>query len=92
MTLSVEGNRRHFPYRESRMKNCPPAKDVTIAPAERISHLQHLRAIAALMVLLQHSQFLHHPSWIGSVFGGLGIDLFFVISGFVIFWVTRNVS
>lgn len=59
-------------------------------PAERICHLQQLRAIAALMVLLQHSQFLHHPEWIGSVFGGLGIDLFFVISGFVIFWVTRS--
>ena len=59
-------------------------------PSERLIHLQHLRGVAALMVVMQHSQFLHYPQWPGSLFGALGVDLFFVISGFVIFWVTRS--
>ena len=42
------------------------------------------------MVVLQHARFLHYPAWIGDSFGGLGIDLFFVVSGFVIYWVTRR--
>ncbi|MFN0163866.1 MAG: acyltransferase family protein [Burkholderiales bacterium] len=81
---------RRLPSHASTMTISQRPSAVSPPLTERISHLQHLRAIAALMVLLQHSQFLHHPDWIGSVFGGLGIDLFFVISGFVIFWVTRN--
>jgi exopolysaccharide production protein ExoZ len=56
----------------------------------RIGHLQQLRAIAALMVVLQHARFPHYPLWKGDSFGLLGVDLFFVISGFVIYWVTRR--
>jgi exopolysaccharide production protein ExoZ len=56
----------------------------------RIGHLQQLRAIAALMVVLQHARFPHYPAWKGDTFGLLGVDLFFVISGFVIYWVTRR--
>ena len=50
-------------------------------------NIQYLRAIAALMVVFQHSQFVHHPAGMG-IFGGLGVDLFFAISGFVIFATT----
>jgi exopolysaccharide production protein ExoZ len=56
-------------------------------------HVQYLRAVAALMVVFQHSQFVHHPNWGGvfgglGQFGGLGVELFFCISGFVIFATT----
>ena len=55
-------------------------------------NIQYLRAIAALMVVLQHSQAVHHPAGAG-VFGELGVDIFFAISGFVIFATTlRNFS
>ncbi len=57
---------------------------------ERFGHLQQLRAIAALMVVVHHAKFAHYPSWWGEHFGTLGVDLFFVISGFVIYWVTRR--
>jgi exopolysaccharide production protein ExoZ len=57
---------------------------------ERFGHLQQLRAIAALMVVFYHARFPHYPAWNGYAFGTLGVDLFFVISGFVIYWVTRN--
>ena len=56
----------------------------------RIGHLQQLRAIAALMVVLEHAKLPHYPSSIRDGFGTLGVDLFFVISGFVIYWVTRR--
>ena len=61
-----------------------------VATLERFSHLQQLRAIAALMVVLYHARMPHYPTWNGHEFGTLGVDLFFVISGFVIYWVTRR--
>jgi exopolysaccharide production protein ExoZ len=57
---------------------------------ERFFHLQQLRAIAALMVVFYHARMPHFPLWNGHEFGTLGVDLFFVISGFVIYWVTRR--
>lgn len=65
------------------------AGSVAAAPG-RFGHLQQLRAVAALMVVMQHARFPHYPHWAGEHFGTLGVDLFFVISGFVIFWVTRG--
>jgi exopolysaccharide production protein ExoZ len=66
----------------------PPESTATpkTSPEQRkeFVHVQHLRAVAALMVVFQHSQFLYQKSW-GGVFGGIGVDLFFAISGFVIF-------
>ena len=59
-------------------------------PPERFGHLQQLRAIAALMVVLHHARIPSYPSWWGEGFGTLGVDIFFVISGFVIYWVTRR--
>jgi len=62
---------------------------VSTAP-ERFYHVQQLRAIAALMVVFYHARMPHYPLWNGHEFGTLGVDLFFVISGFVIYWVTRR--
>jgi len=48
--------------------------------------LDHLRAFAIVYVLLFHYKFFGHPAWevpIG-VFGWTGVDLFFVLSGFLI--------
>ncbi len=61
-----------------------------MASLERFGHLQQLRAVAALMVVLYHARMPHYPLWNGYAFGTLGVDLFFVISGFVIYWVTRR--
>ncbi|HEX2608442.1 MAG TPA: acyltransferase [Flavisolibacter sp.] len=48
--------------------------------------LDHLRALAITMVFLFHYQMFGHPEWIETVgkFGWTGVDLFFVLSGFLI--------
>ena len=49
--------------------------------------LDHLRAFAILIVFLYHYKGLFpHPEWIGSIgkFGWTGVDLFFVLSGYLI--------
>ncbi|MGZ3946428.1 MAG: acyltransferase family protein, partial [Mucilaginibacter sp.] len=48
--------------------------------------LDHLRAFAILYVVLFHYQFFGHPAWVNSIagFGWSGVDLFFVLSGFLI--------
>lgn len=48
--------------------------------------LDHLRALAILLVFLYHYRMFQHPSWIDDIgwIGWTGVDLFFVISGFLI--------
>jgi len=48
--------------------------------------LDHLRAFAILYVVLFHYQFFGHPAWVSKIagFGWSGVDLFFVLSGFLI--------
>ena len=65
-------------------------------PAERLVGLQYLRAMAALLVVCYHSsQMVGMPKYLGEVpwdgfwrMGFIGVDLFFVVSGFVIVWVS----
>jgi exopolysaccharide production protein ExoZ len=55
------------------------------APSKQIDTLQVLRGIAALLVCVAHyhHEFIQRPGGTTMSFGGFGVDLFFVISGFV---------
>ncbi|MBI1343041.1 MAG: acyltransferase family protein [Terrimonas sp.] len=46
----------------------------------RIENIQHLRGIAAMMVV-----FVHFPTALQKFCGSIGVDLFFFISGFIIY-------
>lgn len=48
--------------------------------------LDHLRALAISLVFLYHYSFYQHPAWLDNFagFGWCGVDLFFVLSGFLI--------
>lgn len=70
-----------------------------IQHASRLHNIQALRGLAALSVLLFHIYELHRqarPQNIGGGFpeffsnGYMGVDLFFVISGFIMVYVTRS--
>ncbi|WP_067984680.1 acyltransferase family protein [Neptuniibacter pectenicola] len=57
-----------------------------------VSNIQYLRAIAVLMVVYVHS--VEQFSWLDSYFfaaiGHSGVDLFFIISGFIMVYATNN--
>jgi len=52
----------------------------------RFNGLDHLRTIAILLVFMYHYRAFSHPNWIDTYgrFGWTGVDLFFVLSGFLI--------
>lgn len=54
--------------------------------SEKFHGLDHLRASAIVLVLLYHYRMFEHPAWIDSIgwIGWTGVDLFFVLSGFLI--------
>lgn len=59
------------------------------APKETIGNIQSLRAIAAILVVFVHLEvFLHHLDL--KPFGHCGVDIFFVISGFIMVQTTRR--
>jgi peptidoglycan/LPS O-acetylase OafA/YrhL len=53
---------------------------------EKFVGLNHLRAVAILLVLLYHYRMFEHPDWVDDIgwIGWTGVDLFFVLSGFLI--------
>src|SRR4051812_8782153 len=68
------------------MSTSTSAGSLNISGKHKLSGLDHLRAFAIVFVFLFHYQFYGHPEWenkIGS-FGWTGVDLFFVLSGFLI--------
>ena len=58
----------------------------------RYKDLDALRGIAALMVVFYHFTFLREPSITAFFWGRFGVDIFFIISGFVIFMSINKVS
>ncbi|WP_145860952.1 acyltransferase family protein [Pedobacter suwonensis] len=53
---------------------------------EKFVGLDHLRAVAILLVFLYHYGMFKHPAWVDTIgwIGWTGVDLFFVLSGFLI--------
>ena len=77
------------------MSSAPPTTIQTTEPqaaalfkalrGSRIPGLDFLRAISVMMVLIDHSGM----TWLGPVAlfnGGIGVEIFFVLSGFLITW------
>lgn len=56
------------------------------APDKKYAGLDHLRALAITLVFLCHYRMFNHPEWLNDIgkFGWIGVDLFFVLSGFLI--------
>lgn len=62
-------------------------KGIAINTAQKFYGLDNLRAFAVIMVILFHyPRWFDHPAWFPEVlkFGWTGVDLFFVLSGFLI--------
>ena len=53
---------------------------------KRLSGLDHLRALAIILVFIWHYRQWDKPDWTNSLgsFGWTGVDLFFVLSGYLI--------
>ncbi|PZR23032.1 MAG: acyltransferase [Citrobacter freundii] len=53
---------------------------------KKLAGLDHLRALAIVLVFLYHYNLFNHPEWTETFggFGWTGVDLFFVLSGFLI--------
>ncbi|MCR8717638.1 acyltransferase [Pseudomonas syringae] len=54
----------------------------------KIVSLQYLRGFAALLVVVAHNSFLLGEGWTGHIPGALGVDVFFIISGFIMTLIT----
>jgi peptidoglycan/LPS O-acetylase OafA/YrhL len=69
---------------------------MSIATPTRLNHVQALRGFAAMLVLLSHLAQIEARAvmspWLPSTseWGNMGVDLFFVISGFIMVFVTRS--
>lgn len=82
----------HKETRGGSVINSLPETASNFQPAEQIGDkhkllaLDQLRAVAITYVLLFHYQFFGHPIWVSKIagFGWSGVDLFFVLSGFLI--------
>ena len=68
-----------------------------IANERKILSIQALRGIAAILVVFCHSeQFIsefstvHLKIYLGQCFGQFGVDIFFVISGFIMVYISHN--
>ena len=62
-------------------------------PRENIVGIQCLRAIAALMIVFYHLEIQTdrlHIAWMHLPVLQAGVDIFFVISGFIMWWISAS--
>lgn len=57
---------------------------------EAFHGIQYLRGVAALMVVVHHARHYYGAVLTWSYFGSAGVDIFFIISGFIMVHATRN--
>lgn len=60
--------------------------DSPLQQPSKLNGLDHLRALAITMVFIFHYRLFQHPAWVETIgnFGWTGVDLFFVLSGYLI--------
>lgn len=56
----------------------------------KIESIQYLRAFAAILVVIAHSSWSTQISWLTQLHGAVGVDIFFMISGFIITYITHS--
>ena len=66
--------------------------NITVINKPTIDGIQYLRAVAALMVVMFHSRLTTFGSDTWPTFGHSGVDIFFVISGFVMAYATKDIN
>jgi len=68
------------------MSPSPTSPNIPIDDKHKLLGLDHLRALAITLVFLFHYRSFGHPKWEEKIctFGWTGVDLFFVLSGFLI--------
>lgn len=66
--------------------NLAPVTNQIATDSHKLAGLDHLRALAITFVFFYHYRLFGHPDWEGKIcgFGWTGVDLFFVLSGFLI--------
>jgi peptidoglycan/LPS O-acetylase OafA/YrhL len=71
----------HFPLNKMDSQNGQQS-----AMPKKLAGLDHLRALAITFVFLYHYNLFPHPEWTYTIgeFGWTGVDLFFVLSGYLI--------
>lgn len=58
----------------------------------KLYSIHYLRGFAALLVVVAHNSFLLTGEWVKNIPGALGVDIFFIISGFIITLATQKDS
>jgi len=59
-------------------------------PVETVVTIQYLRAVAAALIVFQHAMGIPAFIYYTAHFGTVGVDLFFMISGFIMWTTTRD--
>ncbi|WP_432369359.1 acyltransferase family protein (plasmid) [Pantoea allii] len=57
----------------------------------RILTIQYVRGLAALLVVIAHNSAFLGEYWVSHIPGALGVDVFFIVSGFIMTFITRQV-
>lgn len=57
----------------------------------RILTIQYVRGMAALLVVIAHNSAFLGKFWVNHIPGALGVDIFFIVSGFIMTFITRQV-